>query len=95
MLLNLLGCPLLWQLYGSGSSNYEANPLLKPEEGWTYEIGYKKASDSSMFKAALYYMDNDSISYESKIDPITGESINKIINAPFENLGFEINYDKK
>ena len=87
--------PTFMQLYGSGSPNYEANPLLKPEEGWTYEIGYKKASDSSMFKAALYYMDNDSISYESKIDPITGESINKIINAPFENLGFEINYDKK
>ena len=46
--------PTFMQLYGSGSPNYEANPLLKPEEGWTYEIGYKKASDSSMFKAALY-----------------------------------------
>ena len=81
--------PTFTQLYGGGSANFAANPLLEPEEGWTYEFGYKKESSSSMLKAAVYYMDMDSITY-------SGKSIAdyKIVNAPFENLGLEITYDK-
>lgn len=81
--------PTFTQLYGGGSANFAANPLLEPEEGWTYEFGYKKESQSSMLKAAVYYMDMDSITY-------SGKSIAdyKIVNAPFENLGLEVTYDK-
>ena len=54
------------QIYGDDSTNFAANPLLEPEEGWTYEFGYKKTSNTSMFKAALYYMDLDTIEYAGK-----------------------------
>ena len=81
--------PTFTQLYGGGGSTFEPNPYLQPEEGWTYEFGYKKESPSSMLKAAVYYMDMDSITY-------SGKSIAdyKIVNAPFENLGLEVTYDK-
>ena len=81
--------PTFTQLYGGGGSTFEPNPYLQPEEGWTYEFGYKKESQSSMLKAAVYYMDMDSITY-------SGKSIAdyKIVNAPFENLGLEVTYDK-
>lgn len=87
--------PTFTQLYGSGSPSFVANPLLQPETGWTYELGYKRTGADSMLKAALYYMDNDSITYEEKANVTTGDTVNYAINSPFENLGFEINYDKK
>lgn len=34
--------PTFTQIYGGGGANFAANPLLEPEEGWTYEFGYKK-----------------------------------------------------
>ena len=81
--------PTFTQLYGGGGSTFEPNPYLQPEEGWTYEFGYKKSSASSLLKAAVYYMDMDAITYK-------GSSIAdyKIVNTPFENLGFEVTYDK-
>jgi vitamin B12 transporter len=36
--------PTFTQIYGGGGANFAANPLLEPEEGWTYEFGYKKTS---------------------------------------------------
>lgn len=86
--------PTFIQMYGSGSGLYKPNPLLQPEKGWTYETGYKKATDSSMLKAAVYYMDNDSLVFKDQTDPVTGESINYVINSPFKNIGFEVNYEK-
>lgn len=84
--------PTFTQLYGGGSSTFTPNPLLKPEEGWTYEFGYKKASNSSMFKSAVYYMDLDSISYEGK--GVVGDDY-RLVNNPFKNLGLEVTYDKE
>lgn len=81
--------PNFTSLYGSGSVEFKANPNLKPEEGWTYELGYKKVSDTSMFKSALYYMDMDAWSYRDD-----GNGVSQPINSPFENLGLEINYEK-
>ena len=81
--------PNFTALYGSGSESFVPNPNLKPEEGWTYELGYKKASNSSMFKTALYYIDMDAWSYKT----VDGDK-NKPINSPFENIGLEINYEK-
>ena len=81
--------PNFTALYGSGSESFVPNPNLKPEEGWTYELGYKKASNSSMFKTALYYIDMDAWSYKT----VDGDK-NKPINSPFENVGLEINYEK-
>ena len=82
--------PTFTQLYGGGSSTFEPNPYLQPEEGWTYEFGYKKASNSSLLKAAVYYMDMDAITYKG-----SKKADYKIVNTPFENLGMEVTYDKE
>lgn len=83
--------PTFTQIYGGGGANFAANPLLEPEEGWTYEFGYKKTYNTSMFKAALYYMDLDTIEYEGK-----GTSSNPYVtrNMSFKNKGLEMNYEK-
>lgn len=83
--------PTFTQIYGGGGANFAANPLLEPEEGWTYEFGYKKTSNTSMFKAALYYMDLDTIEYEGK-----GISSNPYVtrNMSFKNKGLEMTYEK-
>lgn len=83
--------PTFTQMYGGGASNFAANPLLEPEEGWTYEFGYKKESRSSMFKAALYYMDLNTIEYGGK-----GEVTDPYVtyNMDFKNKGLEVTYNK-
>lgn len=83
--------PTFTQIYGGGGANFAANPLLEPEEGWTYEFGYKKTSNTSMFKAALHYMDLDTIEYEGK-----GTSSNPYVtrNMSFKNKGLEMTYEK-
>ena len=81
--------PNFTSLYGSGSVEFKPNPELKPEEGWTYELGYKKVSNTSMFKTALYYIDMDAWTYTTDKD-----GVNQAINSPFENLGLEVNYEK-
>lgn len=83
--------PTFTQLYGGGSSTFTPNPFLKPEEGWTYEFGYKKSSNTSMFKSAVYYMDMDAIDYKGKG---TTKNPYRLINTPFKNLGWETTYEK-
>ena len=83
--------PNFTALYGSGGDVFEGNPFLQPEEGWSYELGYKHITDTSSFKAALYYIDmNKAWDYisdaEGKLHPI---------NAAFENKGLEVSYDKQ
>ena len=83
--------PTFTQIYGGGGANYTANPFLEPEEGWTYEFGYKKSSKTSMFKTALYYMDLDTIEYDgdgSIEDPYVTR------NMSFKNKGLELTYEK-
>lgn len=84
--------PTFTLMYGGGASNFTANPLLEPEEGWTYEFGYKKESQSSMLKAALYYMDLNTIEYDGK-----GTDAEPYVtyNMDFKNKGLEITYDKE
>jgi outer membrane cobalamin receptor len=41
------------------SSFLVGNPNLKPEKGWTYEIGTKYTSDYFYIRTALFYMDFD------------------------------------
>lgn len=83
--------PNFTALYGSGGDVFTPNPLLQPEEGWTYELGYKHITDTSAFKAALYYIDmNKAWDYKT-----TPEGLNQAINAAFENKGVEVSYEKQ
>ncbi len=82
--------PNFTSLYGSGSVAFEPNPNLKPEEGWTYEAGYKKMSDSSLLKGAVYYVDMD----KAWVFKTVANDKNKPFNAAFKNLGLELSYEK-
>ena len=81
--------PNFTALYGGASGIFASNPALQPEEGWSYEFGWKKASKSSMLKASVYYLDMESITYKS----LPGGEIQPV-NNPFRNLGLEITYEK-
>lgn len=84
--------PNFTALYGSGGDVFTPNPLLQPEEGWTYELGYKHITDTSAFKAALYYIDmNKSWDYKT----IKGTDKKQAINAAFKNTGLELSYEKQ
>ncbi|NLD05805.1 MAG: TonB-dependent receptor, partial [Synergistaceae bacterium] len=53
------------------------NPNLKPEKGWTYDIGVKDPKTSNPWSFGIFYMDmEDKIKYES--DPVTwvGQYVN-------------------
>lgn len=67
---------------------------LKPESGWTYETGIKKAvSDRSMIKVALYHMDfKNKIGWKQLIegDPNSYVACNK---GNFRNTGVEVEYE--
>lgn len=67
---------------------------LKPESGWTYETGIKKAiNDRSMIKVALYHMDfKNKIGWKQLIegDPNSYVACNK---GNFRNTGVEVEYE--
>ena len=84
------GLPSANQLMGSAM--IVANPDLKPENGWTYEVGFKNIQADSSWKVALYSMDiKDRIGSVKEAD---GKIYSR--NAfSFKNEGIEIDYKKK
>lgn len=78
---------------GADASIVRAN-AVKPEEGWNYETGYKRITDSSAFKFAAFYMDfkNKFKWIPSGIDDKTSIQVNV---GKFENKGIELEYAKK
>lgn len=78
-------------------------PPVKPEEGWTYETGLKKVSDSSSTKLAVFHMDYKNkfswTSYDALgivAPPGVDPSKNNVqVNLDkFENTGVELEYLK-
>lgn len=68
---------------------------VKPEEGWTYETGLKRITDSSSTKLAVFHMD-----YKNKfawvVDPDgDGKSKMQVNIGKFKNTGVELEYQKK
>ena len=69
------------------------NDDLKPQSGWTYEIGYKLENEKSSLTADVFHMDVKDKFYWG-IDPGTGKSI--LLNGnKWKNTGFEVNYKQK
>lgn len=69
---------------------------VKPEEGWNYETGYKRITDSSALKVAAFYMD-----YKNKFAwkyfdwlPSTDNKI-QVNLGKFKNQGLEAEYAKR
>lgn len=72
--------------------NYVINPDLKPQEGWSYEVGYKYEGEKNFFSADVFYMD-----VKNKFDwakDSEGKSY-RINKDKWKNTGLEINYKQK
>jgi len=63
--------PTFGQLYIS-RDNYAPNPDLKPESGWTYEVGYKAENQRVSATIAAFYMD-----YDDKLKSVWQPNIEK------------------
>ncbi|WP_196593287.1 TonB-dependent receptor plug domain-containing protein [Pectinatus sottacetonis] len=74
------------------SSNYVVNSDLKPQSGWSYELGHKFADGKKTITADVFYMTVNNKFYWDKTD--TGASIMKNRDK-WKNTGLEVNYDQK
>ena len=71
------------------------NGSVKPEEGWNYETGIKRITDTSSTKLAVFYMD-----YKNKFDwvevtPGIANPKRQVNKGKFKNFGVELEYQKK
>ncbi len=77
-----------------GTSTQLMNPDLKAENGWDYELGWKKklAADE-LFKVNLYHMDINDRIYSQRNYNGSGKSM--FLNAnKYRNTGVEVSYEK-
>lgn len=69
--------PSFYQIFMPDRNFGVPNPNLKPENGWTYDIGVKDPKAANPWSFGVFYMDmEDKIEYES--DPVTwvGQYVN-------------------
>jgi len=69
--------PSFYQIFMPDRNYGTPNPNLKPEKGWTYDIGVKDPKTANPWSFGIFYMDmKDKIKYES--DPVTwvGQYVN-------------------
>ena len=68
---------------------------LKPEEGWNYEVGYKKVTDKDSLKIAVYHMRFKNFFGWKKAHDATGKQYDIRINqGEFLNTGVEVEYKR-
>jgi len=81
---------------GGSSADILKKNAVDPEEGWNYETGFKRITDTSAFKAAAFYMDFKNKFAWKYFDWLPSDK-NKIqVNiGKFENKGIELEYAKK
>ena len=86
--------PTFSQLYGGG--DIIGNPLLKPQSGKHYELGWKRNVNNQSFRLALFhYAIDDSIESALQIDKDTGDMIVNYTNEDIRNTGIEFDYTKQ
>ena len=72
-----------------------ATQAIKPEKGWSYETGVKKAfGEDRLLKLSVYYMDFENKHGWSPKDPLTGEQ-HMINKGDFRNTGVEVEYSQR
>ena len=82
---------------GGGNSQTIANRNnVKPEEGWTYEVGIKRITDTSSTKLALFDMDFKN-KFKWVLDPVIndGKAKMQVNMGKFKNKGVELEYQKR
>lgn len=72
--------------------NYAVNTALKPQSGWTYELGYKVDDGTTAFSADVFHM-----KIKDKFFWDKDENDNNIMRNrdKWENTGLELNYQQK
>lgn len=73
-------------------SNYAINSALKPQSGWTYELGYKVDDGTTAFTADVFHMKiKDKFFWDKDAND------NNIMRNrdEWENTGLELNYKQK
>ena len=80
---------------GGTSADVVKKNAIEPEEGWTYETGLKRITNTSSTKLAVFYMDYKN-KFKWKHFDWLPDSSNKIqVNmGKFENTGVELEYQK-
>ena len=72
---------------------------LKPQEGWNYETGWKRITDTESMKVAVFYMDIKNkfkwVTEDSLIHNGNKDTYVQINNDKFKNVGLELEYTKK
>lgn len=83
--------PSFYQIFGDSRYSVHSNPNLKPEKGWTYDIGVKDDKAKNPWNFGVFYMDmKDKINYETT-DFVTYEG--HYINVDeYRAWGFEGQY---
>lgn len=83
--------PALSQRYGYMSITTTPNPDLKPESGWTYELGWKRSiNDHGLVKVGLYHMKIDDRISSRRLPDGTSQFYNV---ATYKNTGIEVSYE--
>ncbi len=83
--------PTFLELYGTTTTALY-NPDLKPETGWTYELGYKRQfNNNSSFKTGLFFMDISDRIYSEK----QGLYTMRKNAAKYQNAGIEATFEQK
>lgn len=78
--------------YNAATGSIAVNPDLKPQEGWSYEIGYKYEDDNRAFSADVFHMDvKNKFAWEKNED---GQSY-RVNKDKWKNTGLELNYKQK
>lgn len=80
-------------LYADGPMT-NANPDLKPDNGWTYEVGVKWEGKRTLASLGFFYMDFDRLT-TWKSRTVGGEKEFYIENNPFRNPGVELSVTQK
>ena len=68
-----------------------ANPDLKPEYGWNYEVGYKYDTGREQVKAAIFHIDLEDQIASRKVGGLS-QSYNA---AKYRNTGLELSYTNR
>ncbi len=80
--------------YVNGQYASVSGKNLKPEDGWNYEIGYKRITDKAALKIALYHMRFKNF-FDWAPNPEDGGRKTLRVNAgKFKNTGIEVDYTR-
>lgn len=78
----------------AGRTLYKNLPPVDPEEGWTYETGFKRITDTTSTKIAVFHMNYKNKFAWKHYDWMPGKETIQVNLGKFENTGLELEYQK-